>query len=60
MSIYDEAIERLPERLETSDFNASLILLGQRNAALQVALGSAAQGIAQGNAATVTVVQVNL
>lgn len=60
MTIYDEAIEFLPERLETSDFNISGIGIWQSNAAAQLAGGSALQVIGQANAATVTVVQVNL
>ncbi len=60
MSIYEETIEILPERLETSDWNVSFVSIRQGNTAIQLAGGNAVQGALQSNTAGVIVTQVNL
>ncbi len=60
MSIYDEKVEVLPERLETSDYNVSIFTARQGNFAAQLAGGSALQLVGQSNTAGAIVTQVNL
>lgn len=60
MSIFDEAITVLPERLETSDSNTSYFTAYQANFALEAASGSAHQLVLQSNSAAAIVTQVNL
>ncbi len=59
MSIYEEKIEVLPERLETSDYNFSYFSAAQGNGAIQLAGGAAGQLALQRNTAGAIVTQIN-
>lgn len=53
-----EAITALPARLETSDFNATYIALGQSNVGVQLGYRTG-QALLQANLASITVAQIN-
>jgi hypothetical protein len=56
--IETEAITALPARLETSDFNAAYVALGQSNVGVQLGY-HADQTLIQANLARITVAQFN-
>ena len=53
-----EAITALPARLETSDFNAAYVALGQSNVGVQIGYHTG-QALFQANLARITVAQLN-